>query len=245
MQHRVANSLQIIASILLLKARTVQSEETRLHLQDAHQRVMSVATVQQQLQASGLNERIEIGLYLTKLCTSLAGSMVGERRALSVKVQASSGGAYLQRSREPRVHRDRARDQRLEAWLPGRSRGRTPRLLRARIRMPPSPLPTMDRGAKKLTANFHVPVLARASSRPWRISSLRRCRRQVALRAPWSQLSPVQPFVRSSRLSGSGTIQPVAKNRQRLAHEDRVHWLRLAASKVASDSIQPKRDLIN
>jgi hypothetical protein len=29
MQHRVANSLQIIASIPLLKARTVQSEETR------------------------------------------------------------------------------------------------------------------------------------------------------------------------------------------------------------------------
>ena len=49
MQHRVANSLQIIASILLLKAKTVQSEETRLHLRDAHQRVMSVATVQQQL----------------------------------------------------------------------------------------------------------------------------------------------------------------------------------------------------
>ena len=32
MQHRVANSLQIIASILLIKARTVQSEETRLQL---------------------------------------------------------------------------------------------------------------------------------------------------------------------------------------------------------------------
>jgi chemotaxis protein methyltransferase CheR len=54
---------------------------------------MSVATVQQQLQASGLNERIEIGPYLTKLCASLAASMVGERRALSIKVQASSGGA--------------------------------------------------------------------------------------------------------------------------------------------------------
>ena len=93
MQHRVANSLQIIASILLLKARTVQSEETRLHLREAHQRVMSVATVQQQLQASGLNERIEIGPYLTKLCASLAASMVGERRALSIKVQATSGGA--------------------------------------------------------------------------------------------------------------------------------------------------------
>ena len=42
MQHRIANSLQIIASILLLKASTVQSEETRQHLQDAHKRVMSV-----------------------------------------------------------------------------------------------------------------------------------------------------------------------------------------------------------
>ena len=93
MQHRVANSLQIIASILLLKARTVQSEEIRLHLHDAHQRVMSVATVQQQLQASGLNESIEIGPYLSKLCDSLAKSMVGDRRPISIKVQATSGAA--------------------------------------------------------------------------------------------------------------------------------------------------------
>ena len=61
MQHRVANSLQIIASILLLKARTVESEETRLHLRDAHDRVMSVATVQQQLQGSAHGEAIELG----------------------------------------------------------------------------------------------------------------------------------------------------------------------------------------
>jgi hypothetical protein len=31
-QHRVSNSLQIIASIILMKARAVQSEETRHHL---------------------------------------------------------------------------------------------------------------------------------------------------------------------------------------------------------------------
>ena len=48
-QHRVANSLQIIASILLIKARTVQSEETRLQLEDAHKRVLSVAAVQRHL----------------------------------------------------------------------------------------------------------------------------------------------------------------------------------------------------
>jgi hypothetical protein len=41
MQHPVANNQQIIAGILLLKTPTVQSEETRLHLRDTHQRVMS------------------------------------------------------------------------------------------------------------------------------------------------------------------------------------------------------------
>lgn len=93
MQHRVANSLQIIASILLLKARTVQSEETRLHLRDAHERVMSLATVQQQLRASRLGDRIEVGPYLSKLCDSLAKSMIGDRRPLALTVEAGVGTA--------------------------------------------------------------------------------------------------------------------------------------------------------
>jgi two-component system, sensor histidine kinase PdtaS len=93
LQHRVANSLQIIASILLLKARTVQSEETRMQLQDAHHRIMSIATVQQQLQASAPGEKIEIGPYLTKLAESLAKSMIGDRRRLSVVVRAAAGTA--------------------------------------------------------------------------------------------------------------------------------------------------------
>jgi PAS domain S-box-containing protein len=92
MQHRVANSLQIIASILLIKARTVRSEETRLQLQDAHQRVMSVAAVQQQLQASEAGATIELGPYLTRLCETLAASMIGDRRT-SVKVHAERGTA--------------------------------------------------------------------------------------------------------------------------------------------------------
>ena len=91
MQHRVANSLQIIASILLMKARTVQSEETRLQLEDAHQRVMSVAAVQQHLQVSGRGATIEIDNYLTKLCETLAQSMIGDSRPISLKVDADAG----------------------------------------------------------------------------------------------------------------------------------------------------------
>ena len=93
MQHRVANSLQIIASILLIKARTVQTEETRLQLEDAHQRVLSVAAVQQHLNVVGGGKPIEIGAYLTKLCETLAQSMIGDSRPISLKVEADAGTA--------------------------------------------------------------------------------------------------------------------------------------------------------
>ena len=86
LQHRIANSLQIVASIILLKAKTVPSEETRLHLHDAHRRVMSVAAVQKQLHASGAIGPIEIGPYLSKLCETLAASMIGDSRPISLKV---------------------------------------------------------------------------------------------------------------------------------------------------------------
>jgi two-component sensor histidine kinase len=93
MQHRVANSLQIIASILLLKARTVQSEEARLHLQDALQRIVSIAAVQQQLEASRNGEPIELGPYLSRLCGTLAASMIGDSRPISLRVHVEGGTA--------------------------------------------------------------------------------------------------------------------------------------------------------
>src|SRR5215203_4061176 len=58
LSHRVANSLQIIASILLMKARSVESAETRLHLQDAHRRVLSVASVQKRMASKFRLDRI-------------------------------------------------------------------------------------------------------------------------------------------------------------------------------------------
>jgi len=91
MQHRIANSLQIIASVLLLKARAVNSEETRQHLQDAHRRVMSIAAVQKHLESSGSADLIEIGPYLTKLCSSLAQSMIGDASSAKLQVEADDG----------------------------------------------------------------------------------------------------------------------------------------------------------
>lgn len=87
LQHRVANSLQIIASVLMQSARRVQSEETRGHLHDAHNRVMSIATVQQQLAASRLGD-VELRGYLAQLCQSLGASMIHDHDQISLAVTA-------------------------------------------------------------------------------------------------------------------------------------------------------------
>ena len=91
MQHRVANTLQIIASILLLKAKVVTSEESRQHLREAHERVMSVAAVQSHLHATDGIEEIEVGAYLKKLCAGLASSMIGEGQQIALDVVADEG----------------------------------------------------------------------------------------------------------------------------------------------------------
>jgi chemotaxis protein methyltransferase CheR len=60
-------------------------------LEDAHKRVLSVATVQQHLHAAARGAPIEIGNYLTKLCETLAQSMIGDSRPITLKVEADAG----------------------------------------------------------------------------------------------------------------------------------------------------------
>lgn len=87
LQHRVANSLQIIASVLMQSARRVQSDETRLHLHDAHNRVMSVAAIQKQLATASLGD-VELRPYFTELCRSIGASMIRDHNQLSLDVSA-------------------------------------------------------------------------------------------------------------------------------------------------------------
>ena len=91
LQHRVANSLQIIASVLMQSARRVQSEETRLHLHDAHSRVMSIATLQKQLAVTQLKS-VELKTYFSDLCRSISASMIDdpERIELVAMVDGTS-----------------------------------------------------------------------------------------------------------------------------------------------------------
>lgn len=92
LQHRVANSLQIIASVLMQSARKSQSEELRDHLTNAHNRVMSVAELQRQLAVSSLSD-VAMRPYLGQLCQSIGASMIADHDQLSIAVDADESSA--------------------------------------------------------------------------------------------------------------------------------------------------------
>lgn len=85
-QHRVANSLQIIASVLMQSARRVNSEESRMHLSDAHNRVMSIAALQRHL-AIAPSANVSLRPYLTDLCRSIGASMIHDPESITLKVR--------------------------------------------------------------------------------------------------------------------------------------------------------------
>ncbi len=85
LQHRVANSLQIVASVLMQGAKKVRSEQARGHLRDARNRVMSIATMQRQLAASRIGD-VVLRDYFTDLCASIGASMISDHDQLSLKV---------------------------------------------------------------------------------------------------------------------------------------------------------------
>ena len=92
LQHRVANSLQIIASVLMQSARRVQSDETRTHLYSAHNRVMSIATLQKQLAVTA-NDEVELRPYLKELCASIGASMIDDADRVSLSSSADESKA--------------------------------------------------------------------------------------------------------------------------------------------------------
>lgn len=97
LNHRVANSLQIIASVLMQRVRSVQSEETRSHLRDAHHRVMSIATLQRQLAANATGE-VGLRAYFADLCASIGASMIADPKLLSLTVEADDSVISAEKS---------------------------------------------------------------------------------------------------------------------------------------------------
>ena len=87
--HRVKNSLQIVAGVLLMQSRQVTDEEAKGALRDTYARVMSIARVHDSLQQSSGAQTVDLGQSLQQLCADLTGGMAGDGR--SVEVEADAG----------------------------------------------------------------------------------------------------------------------------------------------------------
>ncbi len=95
-RHRVANSLQIVSAVLLQNAGRTKSAEARASLTAAHNRVMSVATIERQLSTSEDGDQsVDLEIYFTSLCDGMATAMIGDRQRIALVV--SGGGSVPSR----------------------------------------------------------------------------------------------------------------------------------------------------
>ena len=86
--HRVKNSLQIVASVMLLQARRVVDEDAKAAFQNTYARVMSVARVHDSLQQSADAEMVDLGQTVRQLCNDLAAGMSDASRRVEVEAEA-------------------------------------------------------------------------------------------------------------------------------------------------------------
>jgi two-component sensor histidine kinase len=73
--HRINNSLQIVASMLHLQTTTTQNEEVRHALRDASSRIAAIARAHQQLYGSDQIHTVDLGAYLGDICNELGKAM--------------------------------------------------------------------------------------------------------------------------------------------------------------------------
>ena len=85
--HRVNNSLSIVASMLHLHASGAESNEVRYELHEASSRIAAIARAHQRLYRSDRIDTLDLGAYLTEVCKDLDDSMP----SCEVNVSADEG----------------------------------------------------------------------------------------------------------------------------------------------------------
>jgi two-component sensor histidine kinase len=85
--HRIKNSLQILASLLRLQAARADGNEVRDALAGTAERIRSIGVVHDALQASGGEDAVELGAAIGQVCGSLQ-EMAGDPGRIAVYVVA-------------------------------------------------------------------------------------------------------------------------------------------------------------
>lgn len=86
--HRVANSLALVASLARLQAGSVEDEAARSALQEMQARIMAVAGIHRRLYTSSDVRVVELGSYLMSLIDDLSAAIETPDRKSTVVLQA-------------------------------------------------------------------------------------------------------------------------------------------------------------
>ncbi|WP_119461001.1 CheR family methyltransferase [Rhodospirillaceae bacterium SYSU D60014] len=87
LNHRIKNSLQLVASLLALQSRTVP-KEAQQQLAEATSRINAVARVHQRLYQRSEIDRVDFGAYLHEFCADLADTLGMANRAVHLRIEA-------------------------------------------------------------------------------------------------------------------------------------------------------------
>lgn len=73
--HRVKNNLQVVASLLRMRARSGQTVESRAAIRDAHARIEAIALVHRRIYEQGAVENVELSAFVGELLDHLRKSI--------------------------------------------------------------------------------------------------------------------------------------------------------------------------
>lgn len=96
--HRIKNSLQVIASLLSLQARRAPTADTKAALQAAASRVLAVARIHDALQLNGGGDSADVGKLIEAMCKSVH-AMAGDPLSINILVTAEPIEAALSLTR--------------------------------------------------------------------------------------------------------------------------------------------------
>ena len=89
MNHRVKNSLTIVASILQMQARDENDVDTKEKFEEAYRRVTAIARAHERLYRNNYIESMDLGTYIEEVCQDLQTSIVP--CSIDVKVERGIG----------------------------------------------------------------------------------------------------------------------------------------------------------
>ena len=110
-EHRVANGLQLIASVLVLQSRTMTTPEASMQLSIAARRIDALGSVHHRLHLLNQPAKVEFKQCLIGLCDDLSGLVFQNPADHAIVVEGTKVEIPSSLARPARAYRNRANHQ--------------------------------------------------------------------------------------------------------------------------------------